>query len=239
MLCSAAKVALGVSIGLLAHAGPVLDAIGAPWQDVAASLARVAPFNRGTGFFINARGDFLAALHVVERCPRPALQTPGGFLPGTLIASSQHLDIAVVATGDAGRAHARFPDYPSRWLMEPVVIGRYRACGGPDSWNITTATATSMGMSGQDSMALAASDPIEGGNSGSPIIDRSGAVAGMLFARLVGSSETGIAVDSTAITRFLRAAEVPYRTTPSGLFLSPDSSGVAAAGYTFPVVCLI
>lgn len=31
MVCVAAKVALGVSIGLLAHAGPLLDRLGAPW----------------------------------------------------------------------------------------------------------------------------------------------------------------------------------------------------------------
>ncbi len=239
MLCTAAKVVLGVAIGLLVHAGPVLDKLGLPRQDIAATLARALAFNRGTGFFVNARGDFISALHVIERCPRPALQTPEGFVAGTLIASSQQLDLAVVATGHAVSAFARFPDYLSQWLLEPVVIGRYRACGGPQSWSITGATATSMRMFGEGSMALAAAGPIEGGNSGSPIVDRSGAVIGLLFARLVRSSETGIGVDATTIVRFLRAADVPYRTVPSGLFLSPESSGVAAAGYTFPVVCLI
>jgi serine protease Do len=239
MLCLAAKVGLGVSLGLLAYGEPVLDRLGVPWQDVAATLAAAVPFNRGTGFFVNGRGDFVSALHVIERCPRPALQTPEGFLVGTLIASSRQLDIAVVATGRARGAYARFPDYPTQWLMEPVAIGRYRACGGPESWSVTAATATSMQMFARGSMALAAAEPIEGGNSGSPVIDRSGAVVGMVFARLERMTETGIGVDATALTRFLRAAEVPYRTVP-GIFLPlPESSGFGAARYTFPVVCLI
>jgi serine protease Do len=239
MLCLAAKVGLGVSLGLLAYAEPVLSRLGAPWQDVAATVAAVVPFNRGTGFFVNPRGDFVSALHVIERCPRPALQTPEGILVGTVIASSERLDIAVVATGRAASAHARFPDYPAQWLLEPVAIGRYRACGGPASWSITTATATSMRMFGQGSLALAANDPIVGGNSGSPVVDRTGAVVGMLFARLVRSADTGIAVDATTITRFLGAAGVPYRTVPGVFFQSPEMSGVGAAQYTFPVVCLI
>lgn len=239
MLCLAAKVVLGVSLGLLSYAGPLLDRVGASWQEAAATLAAVVPFNRGTGFFINAGGDFVSALHVIDRCPRPALQTPEGILVGTLIASSKQLDLAVLATGRSRSAYARFPDHPAQWLLEPVAIGRYRACGGPESWSVTTATATSMLMFGRGSIALATTDPIEGGNSGSPVLDRSGAVGGMVFARLARISETGIAVDATAMTRFLKAAEVPYRTVPSMFFLVPESSGVGAAQYTFPVICLI
>lgn len=239
MLCLAAKVVLGVSLGLLAYAEPLLSRVGVPWQEVAATLAAAVPFNRGAGFFINAGGDFVSALHVIERCPRPALQTPEGILVGTVIASSKALDIAVVATGHARRAYARFPDYPAQWLMEPVAIGRYRACGGPRSWSVTTATATSMFLFGRGSVALAVADPIEGGNSGSPVVDRSGAVVGMMFARLAQMSETGIALDAAAMTRFLGAAAVPYRTVPSVFFPLPEGSGVGVARYTFPVVCLI
>jgi S1-C subfamily serine protease len=239
MLCSAAKAVLGVSLGLLSYAEPVLNRLGAPWQEVATTVATLAPFNRGTGFFINARGDFVSALHVTERCPRPALQTPDGIIIGTLIATSEPLDIAVARTGRTRTAYARFPDYPTQWLMEPVAISRYRACGGPDSWNVTTATATSMLMFKRGSIALAATDPIAGGNSGSPVIDRSGAVIGMVFARLERMSETGIAVDAATITHFLNAADVPYQTLPSALFMAPESSGVSAAAYTFPVLCLL
>jgi S1-C subfamily serine protease len=239
MLCSAAKAVLGVSLGLLSHAEPVLDRLGAPWQNVASTLATLVPFNRGTGFFVNARGDFVSALHVTNRCPRPALQTPDGIIVGTLIATSEPLDIAVVRTGWTRTAYARFPDYPTQWLMEPVAIGRYRACEGLDSWSVTTATATSMMMFRPALIALAAADPIEGGNSGSPVIDRSGAVVGMVFARLEQMSETGVAADATTMTRFLDAAGVPYQTLPSALYMAPESSGVSAATYTFPVLCLL
>jgi S1-C subfamily serine protease len=239
MLCWAAKVVLGASLGLLSYAEPVLNWLGTPWQDVATTIATLVPFNRGTGFFINARGDFVSALHVTDRCPRPALQTPEGIIVGTLIATSEPLDIAVVGTGQTRTAYARFPDYLAQWLMEPVAIGRYRACGGLDSWSVTTATATSMLMFGRGSIALAAADPIAEGNSGSPVIDRSGAVVGMVFTRLERMSETGIAVDASAMSRFLDAAGVPYQTLPSVLFMAPESSGVSAAQYTFPVLCLL
>ena len=223
----------------MSYADPLLNSLGAPWQDVASTLATLVPFNRGTGFFVNARGDFVSALHVTDGCPRPALQTPEGILVGTLIATSAPLDIAVIGTGRTRTTYARFPDYPVQWLMEAVAIGRYRACGGLDSWSVTTATATSMLMFGQGSIALAAADPIANGNSGSPVIDRSGAVIGMVFARLERMSETGIAVDATTMTRFLDAAGVPYQTLPSVLLMAPESSGVSAAQYTFPVVCLL
>jgi hypothetical protein len=88
-------------------------------------------------------------------------------------------------------------------------------------------------------IALAAADPIEGGNSGSPVIDRSGAVVGMVFARLEQMSETGVAVDAITMTKFLDAAAVPYQTLPSALFMAPESSGVNVAPYTFPVLCLL
>jgi hypothetical protein len=61
----------------------------------------------------------------------------------------------------------------------------------------------------------------------------------MVFARLEQMSETGVAADATTMTRFLDAAGVPYQTLPGALFMAPESSGVSAATYTFPVLCLL
>lgn len=238
MWCSATKAIVGTVLGVLWHAEPFLDRLGAPWQAVAATFAAILPFNGGTGFFVNANGDFLSALHVVDRCAHPALQTPEGIVVGRIVAKSEQLDLAVIRTDQARDAYARFPDYPTQWLVEPVSVGRYRACGGLGSWDVVPATATSMPGFGGGLLALAAADAMEAGNSGSPVIERNGAVAGMVTARLEQRSETGIAVNATVIARFLAASGVPYQTVPSVLFLLPEGLGTAAAQHAFPLLCL-
>lgn len=231
---------MGAGLGLLLHAAPVLHQFDLPsGQGLAATLASWVPFNGGTGFFINEGGLFVSAYHVIGDCPRPAVETPDGLLPGTPVASSAELDITVIRTEAARQSFARFPDYPARSLLDPVIVPRFRGCGGLASWTVTSAVATSMfGRSGAG-LALRVRKPIENGNSGSPVVDASGAVIGMLVAHLQEESETGIAVEAGVITRFLADEGILFRTTPTLMTARPENHGVAAGQYTFPVVCLL
>lgn len=240
MSCLLTKAVLGAVVGFALHAQPVLDWLHLPpWQRMAAATESWLPFNGGTGFFINADGDFVSPYHLIGDCPYPAVETPEGVLLGTPVASSQRLDIAVIRTGEPRGGYARFPDVPDDPRFKPVVIPRFRGCGGLDSWNVTGAVATGMFARGGGGLAIRASQAIEGGNSGSPVIDSGGAVIGMVVARHNGRSESGIAVDAETIIRFLSDAGVPFQTTPTVSMYEGETFAVAARRYTFPVLCLL
>ncbi len=239
MSCLFAKAILGIGLGLLTRIDPALDALGLSVWDRAATAATAAfPFNTGTGFFVSADGHFVSAFHVLGDCPRPAVETPDGILTGNVVASSRADDLAVIKTDARPRDYARFPAYPAVPVWDPVTIARFRGCGGLASFALSGGFAASLAGRWPGVIAVQAAQPIQGGNSGSPVIDRNGAIVGMVVARLVQTTSTGIAVDVGAITRLLAEAGVPYEWTPSLLFLLPESYGAGAHRYTFPALCL-
>lgn len=238
MGCAAARLVIGLILGLLARMEPVLEALGLDWERAATPLLAHAPISQGTGFFVSRDGDFVTADHVLGNCRRPAVETPGGVSPATVVARSSRRDLAVLRTERPPLAAALLLPRRPFPVRERITITRYRSCGGLASRGIVAGHATAMRFGSFGALAVTTEQPIMGGNSGSPVIDTHGLLLGMIVARFVHESTRALAVDATTIMAFLDEHEVAFETAPPMLFLLPERSPASAVPYTFPVVCL-
>ncbi|TVR99655.1 MAG: serine protease, partial [Rhodospirillales bacterium] len=183
MACATAKLVIGLLVGLLARMDPVLLPLGIDWSVAALPLLERHPVSTGTGFFVNRDGDFLTADHVIGGCRRPAVETPWGVIQATVVARSASQDLAVMRTHRPAPEAGLFPPLRPFPVGEPVTITRYPSCGGLGARSIIGGHATAMRLGASGVLAVSAQQPIVGGNSGSPVIDRHGLLLGMVVAR--------------------------------------------------------
>lgn len=229
---------MGVVLGLSWRIEPAWERLGLPqWQHVAADLATAYPFNSGTGFFVSREGHFVSAHHVIGTCRYPAVQTPDGVFVGRVLVTSAADDVTVIKTEYHPDDAASFPVRASH-AWEPVTMARMRGCGGPASRDLAHGLAAPIGGAAAGQIVIRSEEPILGGNSGSPVIDATGALAGMLIARTQSETRTGIAVRSDRIAALMQSVGVEPRTGSAGLPLSAEYYGLRTAAYTFAVLCL-
>lgn len=172
----------------------------------------------GTGFYLGDR-LIVTAEHVIAGCAAVTLRDGS---PLELLASDADLDVAALAAPGPARS----------WLMlaagDPVRLGQpvhalgfpYYALAGT-SLNLTSGNVSALAGIDDDRRFFSFSAPVQPGNSGGPLIDRAGAVAGLVVARL---SESFIA-DATGTL----PQNVNYALSTDELLDFLERNGVAAA----------
>jgi len=128
------------------------------------------------------------------------------------------------------------PKEPARALENPVLIVRYRGRGGLPSRDIAIADYLGPDPLHRGDIRFQATETIEGGNSGSPLISQHGAVLGVLVARDAVRSYIGVAVDVFTLSRFLHDAGVEFETEAAVNCIGGDPEKTGR--FTFPVTCL-
>lgn len=198
----------------------------------------------GTGFFIN-NTDLVTAAHVVQGCSRLTL-ADGSDLSVTAI--REDLDLAVISSSERSSNWLELSSETSAQLGEPVTVLGYPYLGqlGTGLTATTGNVSARQGLGGSKTN-LMISAPVQPGNSGGPLLNRDGAVIGVVVARLddmkvlesTGSlpQNMNFAVPNDVLTGFLRDAHVTYPVSaPAGVDLS---SGIpdAVAAAVVPVFC--
>lgn len=199
------------------------------------------PGNAGTGFFISARGDFVTAHHVIGGCASPALKTPDGLLEARPVTGSTTEDLSLIRTLKPPRVYARFAADPRQALINPVTIIRYRGGQGLASFDTTPAVFRGRYQNRDGGLVFEAAEPIEGGNSGSPVVARNGGVVGLILARAKEAPRITIATSAFNIAQFVAGAGVEIETITDQTTRPRAGRGVPMPGptdFTFPVICL-
>jgi hypothetical protein len=191
-----------------------------------------------TGFFVSAEGHFVTAYHVLNNCPFAGIHTPDGILIGDLVAGSEKDDLAVVKTNRRPHYYGHLPKDPARALENPVLIVRYRGRGGLPSRDIAIADYWGPDPFNREDVRFQATETIEGGNSGSPVINQHGAVLGVLGARDAERSYIDVAVDVFTLSRFLHDAGIEFETEAETAANRIEGDPEKAGSFTFPVTCL-
>ena len=198
----------------------------------------------GTGFYVSDR-VLLTADHVVRGCTRVALSD------GTEIA-------ALAADPDLDLAAFRVPEPAPVWFdlardAAPRLGQRVSAAGFPyfsivgTALNLTGGNVSALTGVDDDGRFFAFTAPVQPGNSGGPLIDGRGRVAGLVVSRL---SEQFIIEETGSLPQnmnfALKPAEIDEFLSKSGVSL-PDTGGAAfdlAAGAppeitaaVVPVIC--
>lgn len=139
----------------------------------------------GTGFFVTKDGHVLTNAHVVEACTKGVLVAAEGQQPtfARLIKADRTNDLALLKTAIPPARVATFRTGVR--LGEGIAVFGYPLAGVlSTSGNFTLGNITALSGLGDDSRHLQISAPVQGGNSGGPLLDENGNTVGIVVAKL-------------------------------------------------------
>ena len=198
---------LGVAIGVIG-----LLASGANAQE-----------SSGTGFFVNSEGWLATNAHVVEECRRIEVQGHGEVV-------EQHVDrqndLAVLRVNVRGTVTTLPLRRSGARLGEDIVAFGFPLSGFlSDAVKVTTGNVNALVGVENDTRHLQISAPLQPGNSGGPVVDRSGAVVGVAVA-VLGANFTGMtgivpqnvnfAIRTSILGSFLETRGIDYEEVVAG-----------------------
>lgn len=149
----------------------------------------------GTGFFVTAGGEIITNFHVIDGCQNPlVLHGRAPSISATIVAQDKTNDLALLKIEKQVDKFAHF-NVKVR-LGEPVAAFGYPlssilSSGG----NFTLGSVTALSGLSDDSRYLQTSAPVQPGNSGGPLVDYYGNVAGVVtgkfnaFAAMVATGD--------------------------------------------------
>ncbi len=208
-------------------------------------------FSTGTGFFINENGNIITNQHVVEQCLVVTIAREGESILSRLVKSDNERDIAVLETDFKTNRYAYFNENTKgERLGERILTLGYPLHGVlSSSVNLTTGNISSLLGVQDDENVYQITAPIQAGNSGGPLINQRGLVAGVVQSKLNAlemSRHTGdlvqnvnFAVKSAKIKAFLSDNLIPYYTRSYNDVTDKSTVDLAdeARGYTVQVKC--
>ncbi|MDQ1465523.1 MAG: hypothetical protein QOC73_2464 [Actinomycetota bacterium] len=158
----------------------------------------------GSGF-VYADGRVMTNAHVVAGVRNPMVQVGGAgqLLPATVVLYDSKVDIAVLAVPGLNAKPlsfssplvsgndavvAGFPE-DGPYSVTPVRIRGVERARGPDIYQDANVTREIYAVRGE----------VQPGNSGGPLLSKSGQVAGVVFGKAVNSSTTGYALTAAQV----------------------------------------
>lgn len=153
----------------------------------------------GTAFEVSDEGHLLTNQHVVASCKAIHVKTGGLEDVVQLVASDAQKDLALLfnpnrmadrtshrkLTGGASLPYARFPDDKHHLMYgESVVVAGFPLPSFLGGINVTTGTVSAMTGPNNDETLFQITAPIQGGNSGGPVLNSHGTVVGVVVAML-------------------------------------------------------
>ena len=201
----------------------------------------------GTGFYV-APDRVLTNSHVAGNC---AMRTVGNGAEGEEVVARI---VADDPTDDLALLAVDLPAEPASFETELYTeTGRNLAVIGYPAHGLAVRLAELSPVDARqaDLISDRPTYPFRGevhpGNSGSPVLDDSGAVVGVVVKRIdtvavyqrTGQvvDDIGVAIPNRIVFDFLRANRVPVRRAPPGPALSPDALMMAAHGFVRQIGC--
>lgn len=202
----------------------------------------------GTGFFVTPDGHVVTNAHVVEGCRSVSVSMPGNAAPSPalVLARDKDGDLALLAT-ELETSHVGRLRMGVR-LGEPVAAFGYPLAGLlGTSGNFTIGNVTALSGLGEDSRNIQISVPVQGGNSGGPLVDASGNVVGIVSGKLdalavaVATGDVpqnvNFAVRASVAATFLESSGIAFETgEPEATLPAPDLADLAKA-LSVHIVC--
>lgn len=233
--------------------GIVLDA-GAVSGNTATMSDEVAPdapasdtgvIATGTGFVVDGAGRILTNAHVIEGCTSIGI---GQNIPAYVIAANEGVDLALIQTESGSwPAFARFAARPARLNTDVTVLG-YPLHGLLGGLNVTRGSVSAGAGLGNDPLRFQITAAVQPGNSGGPVLNRQGAVVGVVQSKLdavvvadvIGDipQNVNFAIRGSAAMVFLAQHGVKFELAGSGETLAPAELAEQARRYTVLVRCL-
>jgi serine protease Do len=141
----------------------------------------------GTAFIVAKSGQLITNAHVVKDCKTLAVEQPGvsGLIAANVLAQDRTNDLALIqaATPFPNSSIPKFRQHVR--LGEDVFVFGYPLTGiVASSGNFTRGSVTALAGLGDDTGKLQLTAAVQAGNSGGPVLDQTGAVVGVVVAKL-------------------------------------------------------
>jgi serine protease Do len=233
---------------------------------VASLLGITAPaFGQSTGsaFEVSDGGHLLTDRHVIVGCKTVHIKRGDLEDPVQVVASDATRDLALLfdaslmadrashrkMTGGASLPYARFPDDKHHLLYgEGVVVAGYPLAPFLGGMNVTTGNVSALTGPNNDANLFQLTAPIQGGNSGGPVLDMHGTVVGVVVSTLdpvplqkygVIPQNVNFAIQGKVARDFVRQSTGNAAVAESAA--SPEWRMTSVASYatqlTFQVIC--
>lgn len=198
----------------------------------------------GSGFIVSPEGAILTNAHVVQGCARISIEGA----PAQVLAQNDEFDLALLAgPTPSDAAIAPFAAFPAGLNADITVVG-YPLNDVLGGLNVTRGAVSAQIGIGGDGTRMQISAPIQPGNSGGPVLDKTGAVVGVVVSRLRSRLRADDSLDIAQNVNFAIRGEIAKLflfqngITPAALGaqaprLEPEVLARRAAGFTKLVTC--
>jgi uncharacterized protein len=206
------------------------------------------PSSGGSGFIVNQTGVVLTNNHVVDGCRELRVVSNEKPVEATLVAADPADDLAILRLPEPVATSAPLRgDIPVKPGEAVVVVGFPLQGLLSSQASVTAGIVSRLAGPHDDAHQLQITAPVQPGNSGSPLLDVSGAVAGIVVAKLNGSriiKRTGtipenvnFAVNAKYARALLDRSGVSYQTASADETLSTTAIAERALKFTVIVQC--
>ncbi len=242
--------AAALACSLLAGCAPPPGGVSAGGPSPAAGWPGAttnSTLTNGTGFYVDSRGHLVTAGHVVESCDALFVMREEGRQAAALVAASRRADLALLKTATGPGTYAVFA--PARGLVRGQALFAFGYPSPRKSASIFAVRGAVMderppvpldaAFGPGEVFEFLTGTPVRPGNSGGPLLDRTGSVIGVMTARLDLLRNIAYGIDAVRVRGFLADA---------GVELIPAAGGGAWSGqrhlerqaekFTYPVICI-
>jgi S1-C subfamily serine protease len=205
----------------------------------------------GTGFVVDTGGAVVTNYHVVQSCGSVSfLLANNNSADAKVVASDPVNDLALLKLSTGTKAAAVFQEPEKLRAGDDVIVFGYPLLGQlASSGNLTRGSVTALSGLRDDARYFQMSAPIQLGNSGGPVLNQSGRVAGIVTYKLNAARElktTGdisqnvnFALKQSVLRAFLDGNSVTYARSDAAQVQpqTPADVGSEASKFTGIVGC--
>lgn len=175
----------------------------------------------GTAFFVS-ESRVLTSNHVIRSCQDIELTRRGYTAAAKVIAKDTDNDLAILEADTVNSNTLKFgTDKGAQIGHEIVVLGYPISDGLGSSMRLTTGSISALTDLADDTARLQMSAPVQPGNSGGPVLDASGHIVGIVYARVEKSisgrltQNANLAIKANVAQVFLDINNVDYKVESS------------------------
>lgn len=213
--------------------------------------ANVATVSSGTGFFVSNRGHIVTNEHVVTGCQQAMVRGSIPAMGASVVAIDHEHDLALLkAEVSPPRIAAMREGEEMLRVGDPVMlIGYPKEHGMSGIYKVEEASIIGLRGPRDEAHWIQFSNSAQQGNSGGPLLDSGGNVAGVIvgkakmvrFDERAGKEEvveqSDIAISLPVLKKFLLDNRIYFRTRTSTSYFANDRIENQAKGYIVNIHC--
>lgn len=201
----------------------------------------------GTAFVV-APGLLVTNHHVIDGCSAIEVIASDGRRPVTVVDSVQQIDLALLRVYGLRGGVASLRTKSATLLGESATVFGFPLGGALSSTgNFTTGVVSSLRGLRDAAGEIQITAPVQPGNSGGPVLDRSGSVIGVVSSRLSHNytlkvsgtlpQNINFAVSLDVLTDFLEKNNVPIKSAERQALVETTQVAEIAQSFTYKISC--